>query len=140
MEHTIENDVLIGEFVGFDINHKIGGVKFGFKDDYSEVLLPHYPSKTIGTNLCVDELQFHKSFDWIMIAVEKVREVGAEVSISYAHGSRPTVCYMYMQTTKSTFSNSWGVYKNAGGNRTKTMIEAVYNSVVEFIKWYNENK
>ena len=132
MKDIQENNRLIAQFMGFTIEKNLG-----YYDN--EMLMGQNVYDQQNGN-CFDELLFNTSWDWLMPVVEKIREEGAEISISYRQGIHPTGCYTYCRLNKSTFSNSWGVHKNAKGNRTMTMKEAVYNSVVEFIKWYNENK
>jgi hypothetical protein len=62
-------------------------------------------------------LHYENSWDWLMPVVERIYD-----SDEY---------YEYLQTYSTTFG---------GGVELTTNITNVYDAVVEFIKWYNENK
>ena len=70
-----------------------------------------------------DELKFHSDWNWLMEVVEKIESLGYRIEI-VKH-----ICRIYL-SNKETIIISENTPK----------IEAVYNAVVEFIKWYNENK
>jgi hypothetical protein len=66
----------------------------------------------------VHYLKYHSSWEWLMPVVEKIEHTYAYVNIKGCHVKISTL-----------------VDVNA-----PTKLEAVYKAVVEFIKWYNENK
>lgn len=94
-----------------------------------------YPSNGFGKYICpvkdipveADELPYHTSWDWLMPVVEKIEGcdgVSDEevVTIEYHDCIIP-----YHQ----------GEIRAIGAD---SKIDAVYQAVVAFIKWYNENK
>ena len=68
--------------------------------------------------LLPSEMKFHSSRDWLMPVVEKIEHTSAYVNVKGCHVKIST----------------W-VDVNA-----PTKLEAVHKAVVEFIKWYNEQK
>ena len=65
------------------------------------------------------DAKYHVSYDWLMPVVEKISSL----------------------TSKNTFNNinsNVAFYKILSLN-IDTSLEHIYKSVVEFIKWYNEN-
>ena len=87
-----------------------------------------------------DQMRYHKSWDWLMPVVEKIE------SMKYFFNSAPFMddetgmlsgeyfCVIQHETTNLNMS----YFIDVTGCSTK--IEAVYQAVVEFIKWYNKNK
>ena len=116
MEMDIEKNIMLAKFSGFEVNDKIGGVSFGF-DDKGVILLPHPPSKKYTNGVCVDELYFHESWDWLMPVVQKIYQIELDRS-SYAHNCRETIECMFIVKGLS--------------------IERVYKVVVEFVEHYNK--
>ena len=71
-----------------------------------------------------DALKYHEDWNWLMEVVEKIESLGYRIEI-VKH-----ICRIYL-SNKETIIISENTPK----------IEAVYNAVVEFIKWYNnQNK
>ena len=66
---------------------------------------------------------YHKDWNWLIEVVEKIESLGYRIDISKWENSQ--YCGIYLNG------------KKISGNETNTKIEAVYNAVVEFIKWYN---
>jgi hypothetical protein len=67
------------------------------------------------------ELQYHQSWDWLMPVVEKIDDIEE---------------YLYVIINKKTC-----VVQYVTKTHTKDRkIDAVYAAVVEFIKWYNQQK
>ena len=83
---------------------------------------------------CADGcLKFHTSWDWIMPVVEKIEKLG--------NGNRYELVNFQIVRNFSCVSvanvgeNLYGLDKNI---ICLTKIESVYYSVIEFIKWYNQ--
>lgn len=124
-----ENE-LIAEFMG-GVRYKKPQHSESFKKAPSNV-----PFK-IGTFLVSDELEYDKSWDWLMPVVEKIDKMTL-VDETYfrtnVNGSRNrTHCYIY----KYHPGESVGHAISEGHEDKK--IESVYRAVIEFIKWYNNN-
>jgi hypothetical protein len=80
-----------------------------------------------------DWAKYHREWNWLMPVVEKIEN-------TWINGGRP-VC--------NTQSNRVQIYLTTGYQNTdfasevyeeQTKIKSVYKGVLEFIKWYNENK
>ena len=72
----------------------------------------------------ISSLKYHKDWNWLMEVVEKIESLGYRIEI-VKH-----ICRIYL-SNKETIVISENIPK----------IEAVYSTVVEFIKWYNnQNK
>ena len=71
-------------------------------------------------------LKYNNDYHWLMKVVEEIEKRGCclEIYIGLA-----TTCKIYYTLTRKTFSNE-----------RSTPIEAIYASVVEFIKYYNTKK
>ena len=112
---TIENNKLIAEFLSVKIHpcETIENFKF----------LP-MEERGLYNGYFIDELNYHEDWNWLMEVVEKIESLGYRIEI-VKH-----ICRIYL-SNKETIIISENTPK----------IEAVYNAVVEFIKWYNnQNK
>lgn len=97
---TIDNNRLINAFLGYPYNMTDRG----------------YPK----------EVLFHSNWEYLMPVVQKIEEMGYEVSITKAR------CEI-----KDKVNLQDGYY---GYESLNTKIEAVYAAVIEFIKHYNQTK
>lgn len=70
---------------------------------------------------------WHKSWDWLMPVVEKIETMDGIRFI--IEKNRVLVCAI-----------SGDEYYWNSGTTYDTKLQTTYNAVVEFIKWYNENK
>jgi hypothetical protein len=69
-------------------------------------------------------LKYHKSWDWLMPVVEKIE----------------TLKFSVMVIGKYTRIQCPHPYKEFATDICETKIQSVYKAVVEFIKWYNQQK
>lgn len=76
-----------------------------------------------GNYIPEEELQYHCNWSWIMPVVEKVEKQGFTVTIEME------LCIIE--------GNIADYYKQTYDG---SKIKAVYNAVLTFIKWYNQNK
>ena len=107
------NNKLIAEFLGYIDN---GCSEEGFLID----------PKT-NYDVCIDSLQFHTDWNWLMQVVEKIESLGYWTELLGG-------CHQEFRIGKI---NQIKEFINKDGSDKK---EAVYNACIEFIKWYNENK
>jgi hypothetical protein len=97
-----------------------------------------------------DELEYHKSWDWLMPVVEKIEDLdlseygyqweGIDGEIEYNNGSicveiEQDRCWIYMNLQLDPFHT---FNEKTSGIRFPTKLEATYVAVVEFIEYYNE--
>lgn len=106
----ISDNELIAKFAGLsECGHTLNGewIKIGWYD--ARTNLPDNERFNYGRSLHVRELQYHKSWDWLMPVVERI-------------------------TKTKPMNQGWydTRYSLLEGN-----IEIVYGRVVDFIKWYN---
>lgn len=112
---------LIAEFMGMEL----GDDKTVYYDD-AENLHPPTP---------VNELQFHTSWDWLMPVVEKIEEIFIDDSNliikehRYEFDMKHTQCEIYDHVRDCVV---------ASGDMGSKIL-STYQSVVEFIKEYNNN-
>jgi hypothetical protein len=111
-EEITQNNKLIAEFMGPDsLNVKIGNTE----------IYPHLILSELG----VDALIFHTSWDWLMSVVEKINKRDW-VTI------KADECKIHPLDIDD--------FKEIVVNEQKDLITAVFYAVVKYIKWYNENK
>lgn len=125
MKTTTENNRIIAEFMGWKEQTDPTERWFGsFRE----------PNGILHKNTNTEPLLFHSSWDWLMPVVEKIEglensiyqvdimQEGARILKRCKHFDKPIDCT---------------VSKMPEGT---TKLEATYKAVVQFIKWYNENK
>ena len=129
MDDLLENNKLIAEFFGLkydkpskfkvlDGNIPIKG--YYEANDESIFILNEYYEGVVEEN----SMLFHKSYDWLMPVVEKISSINDNVFWIIIGGDNEV-----------GFNNNTGVRNDIEYNG----IESIYQKVVEFIKWYNEN-
>jgi hypothetical protein len=114
--NTTENNKLIAEFMVL-------------KEPYE---LPQHgiirPNGYFKTEFLAEELKYHKSWDWLIPVVQKIDEMGYNVHISRIS------CKITPILEDDNVITSF-----VCGDVDKK-IELVYDTVVEFIKWYNKEQ
>ncbi len=114
-QEILEGNKLIAEFMGF--------VKDGFLWKHRDVKLSKYYPKNIFEGDNTNSFKFHSSWDWLMPVVEKLECLeNCRFQFEIYTGPR---CFIY--------DNSHDLIE--GDSDTK--LQAVYESIVEFIKWYS---
>jgi len=73
----------------------------------------------------LEDAMYHKSWDWLMPVIEKIESLGYDVNI-YSWGKG--------------ISKSCSIQGISIDVNNTNKLQAVYEAVVEFIKWYNKNK
>ena len=115
MKNIVENNKLIAEFLGYSQPH------------------PDYPNTTYWYKKDCQPLTillFHSDWNWLMRVVEKIENLQDENN-----------CAIYNVQIEQSFTEiidnhtSETIIYNIDAD---SKIEAVYNTVIEFIKWYNE--
>jgi hypothetical protein len=75
-----------------------------------------------------NSLRFHKSWDWLMPAVEKCRKVAIDTDHEFSYVEALEMLFNKFKRTDSYRSGEWF-----------NSIESVWISVIQFIDWYNLN-
>lgn len=111
----IESNKLIAEFMDFTYEKDLGWFD-------SEGILPQIVID-INDGNCFDELLFDKSWNWLMPVVEKIENLHEDCDVwFYIAGCSINYCSILFD------------------NNCDTKLEATYETIVEFIKWYKEHK
>lgn len=111
--NTTENNKLIAEFMEYATPDGI------------------YFEKNKGTLCHYMLMPFHTSWNWLMPVVRKIEYMEEGV----ANGNFLLECIG--NSAKFILDDGTRLFKD---NMYDTKLEAIYQAVVEFIKWYNENK
>jgi len=121
-DEIIEGNKLIAEFMGG---------KFRKSKD-KNTLNKYFDLKDKGYFYYENEIRYHTSWDWIMPVVDKIEQKGCIVEISYS-----LVCMCRICVIGQKHENTFNIINDNNGGLEP--IIAIYKSVVEFIKWYNQN-
>ena len=118
---TQDQDKAIALFMGGKTN-KTALPGIAERMNNNEIWLPFH-------GICrYDELRYHKSWDWLMPVIEKIKQtenvITVTIEITFDAGS-------------VTIINAEEYYKQTYEPVT---IKSVYKAVVDFIRWYNQQK
>jgi|688.fasta_scaffold106141_6 hypothetical protein len=134
--NTTENNKLIAEFMGRSIS-PITLAEF-------RKLKPR--DKHLVNGAFVEDLQYHSDWNWLMEVVEKIKTMGYFVSMDYL-GNSGYIPTNYSSTERiaqvshkpnPNVSNPPTSANPVFINEFDEPKEALYNLIVRFIKWYNE--
>lgn len=106
---TTENNILLAEFMGAEIE----GLNYKFIA-YDNIKVCMHPNR----------LNYHTDWNWLMQVVEKIEDLGNDVSI--------TTNYIQIAFDEGE--------QFIVAEDTKIKIDTLYNACVEFVKWYNSSK
>ena len=128
MENIIENNKIIAEFLDWEFDD----LSETFETPFLKLVEPQaFGDEQFSCKLQDFELEFHSDWNWLMSVVEKIE------SLSDEENNGKFFFEIYLDSA-IIFSN--GDYVNGlievmgQGSR----INNVYQTCVEFIKWYNE--
>ena len=109
MKNILESNELIAKFIGFELLKDLLAGNQGF------------------INIDIDiyeQCKFHSDWNWLMKVVEKIESLGYSLDIKLAW------CRIRQIKNINVIVLRW--------EEDKTKIEAVYNSCIGFIQWYNK--
>lgn len=136
MNDVIEDNKLIAEFMGWPRGAKIYEQDNCFEMPKNLTVDSRHP----GATMCMDiALQFNTSWDWLMPVIDKIEDIeqmGCQAYITFHPFCVEAYCPGNLQRGLSEFSYQLAGKKFSGSAK----IEAVYEAVVEFVKWYNNTK
>ena len=81
--------------------------------------------------------EYHKSWDALMPVVEKIESI-EDSNLPYLSYSQNNFCVSIRNGFCEIISGDFLMDFDEFSRHSGTKIEATYNAVVEFIKWYNE--
>lgn len=122
----IEGNKLIAEFMGGSIKENLT------VNGYTQMNLPWWAFEVFDFDkLRVAGYDYHKSWDWLMPVIEKIHKMGKMISINfYSDGNSPIECRIY----------NWVLGGPQHAAESSISIQSCWLAVIDFIKWYNENK
>jgi len=95
--------------------------------------IPELPTQSIERKCYViDRLCYHSSWDWLMSVVEKIQHLDNEYEVSVDFQIHLMGAVELWIDHKRVFAMT--------AFECGTLINAVWEAVVEFVKWYNKNK
>lgn len=124
-EQILEGNKLIAEFMGCDIKTNKDGLIYMSPLECEWLKIPHNCGAINPNNL-----KYHTSWDWLMSVVEKIENLEVRYSVSIRENS----CDIHNVYVKDTNINIYRV------EDLKIKSKSTYEAVIDFIKWYNENK
>lgn len=95
-------------------------------------------AKFMGMTETQDKHWYHKSWDWLMPVLIKIRNMGYEVRIDMWECDHDWIsgCAIYLKNTcNKAFSKDNIVWNNQLGDNE---LETVYMTIIDFINWYNK--
>jgi len=117
---TIESNKLIAEFIGC----KIKGTMYYFDAPFRYTMAEE------------ERLDFHDSWDWLMAVVDKIESTECNYKVLPAWGLKPYSVNIGSFGVRIIIDNDFDRHPfKHHVNGTK--IEQTYQSVIEFIQWYN---
>lgn len=127
MDNITENNKLIAEFLDWEFDD----LSETFETPFLKLIDPNaFGDEQYSCKLQDFELEFHSDWNWLMSVVEKIENLQDENN-----------CAIYNVQIEQSFTEiidnhtSETIIYNIDAD---SKIEAVYNTVIEFIKWYNE--
>jgi hypothetical protein len=129
-QETIDGNKLIAEFMSMRCTNKSGGIFRNASDtaSFSIILSPG----------CT-QVRYDCSFDWLMPVVEKIGAIHGSIEIL---PNRCTISHGFIQAKKISkecgipFDEVPPIAEHGGAS----LMENIYNAVVAFIKWHNQQK
>lgn len=112
MKTTEEKNRMIAEFMGH--------VRSGFNGELV------FNTET-REEFEVEQLKYHTSWDWLMPVVEKIESIGYNVNIRR------------LKTSIHPILEDKELFGFVCGDVSKKL-DITYDTIVQFIEWYNENK
>lgn len=115
------NNMLFANFLGWEVSDSARKLKIDVQD------LPYGFNK-----LRLKDLKFHKSYDWLMLVVDKIDDLRFNTIIeSFDTGTHINRSILISSSTDDKFED----IQYEGNNKRKHLLKAC----VHFIKWYNDN-
>lgn len=132
MEEILINNKIIGEFMG-----DFMGLYWSYVNGF---YLDNNGQMAMLTNKCG---RFHSSLDWLMPVIEKIESLNYLTLKEYSNvvfrRFKHVDIYWVIEGVCDYGDNKLKI-TNIISNHGKKEIDVLYTTIVEFIKWYNQNK
>ena len=130
----MENDNrLITEFMG----NKVFKAFWSNPSEEYFVNDENLPDITNSGSMGLSQLKYHFSWDWLIPVIKKIENIKDNINGRFAVYIGGNGCTI--QSTKLHLSEKDRIKRYYSQTYADTKIEAVYQEVVKFIKWYNKN-
>ena len=129
-----ENNKLIAEFMGMKPSKIFG--KYSISKDHC-TCNEDTPDKAMNGFASI--AKYNTSWDWLMPIVEEIEKEGFSVYIASGwkrHSGITKITHVCDITISGFFSKNHEHWSRFDDNK----INAVYLTIIDFIKWYNSNK
>jgi hypothetical protein len=123
MNHE-EGNKIIAEFMEIPIRTDYKGIMWDFQKTGKDI----YCIRT-------EQLGYHSSWDWLMPVVKRINDICTEKGTPLSNRSREQE-HLPNALDNPLHWKSWSYHRVS----LTTEIETVWQSVVNFIKWHNENQ
>jgi hypothetical protein len=115
MNNTTENNRLMAEFMGLETGKQLG---------YDRWVNDWFDNRGVINGQRNEKLLFDSDWNWLMEVVDKIESMDFLLNIRQGHVS------IVNNSGKTPFYTESDIVE-------ESKIESVYNTCVEFIKWYN---
>lgn len=105
--NTTENNKKLAGFLQWEVKH--------YSTPICDIVTPF-------GQLTETQLKFHNDWNWLMLVVDKIEDLGYTVETK--------INWCRIKENGETISLRW--------ETDATKIEAVYNACIEFVEWYKE--
>lgn len=133
MKNMKTDNELIAQFMDYVINPVDGGLTFSKLED-----VEYIGDQVYGEWHCID--LFEKSWDWLMPVVEKINEPEVVNGKLIRSPADVTIFYKACSIKFSPDEDFEDAEEYERQISANSKIDAVYASVIGFIKWYNSQK
>jgi len=128
--NTQVNNKLIADFLGWKLN-SIG--VYGYYKQFDDFL--YNPITGNDKSFDPDHLAFHLSWEWIMLAVDKIESLGFDTTIFKDEDGHQCQVWDSIPSYRRKAENL--IISNIPVPLHVTKQQATYKAVVEFIEWFN---
>jgi hypothetical protein len=122
---------LIAKFIGMKFARASHGT-----DSHGEYFAPSRWINEKGVGYTTS-LNYHKDWNWLMPVVEKIENTNVSYRDFYGHA---VIIDNWNCTIKDCLGGEIRCTINPSSSKISSKIEATWVAVVEFIKWYNNDK
>lgn len=135
-----ENNRLLSDFIGWKLDEEFESymvpINFIVNGDFKE-WAPTKHVDDIGYYILTDsQMEFHRDWNWLMEVVERIESLGVNFWTVKNKVKLTIVGELAKKLNDSLYDTEFEGY-DFEYYIEGTKIEAVYQAVVEFIKWYN---
>lgn len=130
----VENNKLIAEFMEVKLSSK----HFIIPELERLTTAPYSYEVETSSLFEADELEYHESWDWLMLVVDKIEKMGYNFSTRLNHDTNEGAIH-YSCFAQRDEENKVAFDKIIGGvvSSKTEKIDSVYQAVLTFINWYN---